>query len=163
MSTSQNVHARNDERVVFDAQIHGVDAANRAGWATMAVRQSYAVPVPTDCRSTAAGSIEATWQTQVRAKTAPRIMAEVTLEFIGCGDAFASGGRFQTCFLVRGSDRPFLIDCGASAPVALQRRGVESVRHLPRDRVAPARRSCRVGSPSSSWMRRTTGPGRSRS
>ncbi len=52
-------------------------------------------------------------------------MAEVTLEFIGCGDAFASGGRFQTCFLVRGSDRPFLIDCGASAPVALQRRGVD--------------------------------------
>jgi ribonuclease BN (tRNA processing enzyme) len=52
------------------------------------------------------------------------MMAAVTLEFIGCGDAFASGGRFHTCFLVRGSGRPFLIDCGASAPVALQRRGV---------------------------------------
>jgi ribonuclease BN (tRNA processing enzyme) len=51
--------------------------------------------------------------------------AAVTLEFIGCGDAFASGGRFHTCFLVRGSARPFLIDCGASAPVALQRRGVD--------------------------------------
>jgi ribonuclease BN (tRNA processing enzyme) len=52
----------------------------------------------------------------------------VTLEFIGCGDAFASGGRFQTCFLVRGSGRPFLIDCGASAPVALQRRGIDPSR-----------------------------------
>jgi ribonuclease BN (tRNA processing enzyme) len=55
-------------------------------------------------------------------------MAVVTLEFIGCGDAFASGGRFQTCFLVRGSGRPFLIDCGASAPVALQRRGIDPSR-----------------------------------
>jgi ribonuclease BN (tRNA processing enzyme) len=54
-----------------------------------------------------------------------RSMAVVTLEFIGCGDAFASGGRFQTCFLVRGTGGPFLIDCGASAPVALQRRGVD--------------------------------------
>ena len=54
-----------------------------------------------------------------------RTMAPLTLEFIGCGDAFASGGRFQTCFLVRGGDRPVLIDCGASAPVALQQRGVD--------------------------------------
>jgi ribonuclease BN (tRNA processing enzyme) len=54
-----------------------------------------------------------------------RTMAAVTLDFIGCGDAFASGGRFQTCFLVRGTGRPCLIDCGASAPVALQQRGVD--------------------------------------
>jgi ribonuclease BN (tRNA processing enzyme) len=52
-------------------------------------------------------------------------MEPVTLEFIGCGDAFASGGRFHTCLLARGSGPPFLIDCGASAPVALQRRGVD--------------------------------------
>jgi ribonuclease BN (tRNA processing enzyme) len=49
----------------------------------------------------------------------------VTLEFIGSGDAFASGGRFQTCFLVRRGRQPLLIDCGASAPVALQQRGVD--------------------------------------
>ena len=52
-------------------------------------------------------------------------MPAVTLEFIGCGDAFASGGRFQTCFLVRTAGRAFLIDCGASAPVALQQGGVD--------------------------------------
>jgi ribonuclease BN (tRNA processing enzyme) len=55
-------------------------------------------------------------------------MAVVTLEFVGCGDAFASGGRFQTCFLVRGSGAPVLIDCGASAPVALQRGGIDPSR-----------------------------------
>ena len=51
-------------------------------------------------------------------------MAAVTLEFIGCGDAFASGGRFQTCFLVRGSGRalPDRLRRVGSA-VALQRRG----------------------------------------
>jgi ribonuclease BN (tRNA processing enzyme) len=49
----------------------------------------------------------------------------VRLEFIGCGDAFGSGGRSHTCMLVRGAGRPFLIDCGASAPVALQARGVD--------------------------------------
>ena len=37
-------------------------------------------------------------------------MSAVTLEFIGCGDAFGSGGRFQTCFLVRTNGRPFLIE-----------------------------------------------------
>jgi len=52
-------------------------------------------------------------------------MAELTLEFIGCGDAFSSGGRVQTCFLVRGAGAPFLIDCGASAPLALQRREID--------------------------------------
>ena len=52
-------------------------------------------------------------------------MPGVRLEFIGCGDAFGSGGRSHTCMLVRGAGRPFLIDCGASAPVALQARGVD--------------------------------------
>jgi ribonuclease BN (tRNA processing enzyme) len=48
----------------------------------------------------------------------------VTLEFLGSGDAFGTGGRFHTCQLVRGPSLLALIDCGASAPVALQQRGV---------------------------------------
>jgi ribonuclease BN (tRNA processing enzyme) len=48
----------------------------------------------------------------------------VSFEFLGTGDAFASGGRFSTCHLVRSPDICALIDCGAAAPVALQRRGV---------------------------------------
>ncbi len=43
---------------------------------------------------------------------------------IGSGDAFGSGGRFNTCFMVEG-DSTFLIDCGASSPVALRARGVD--------------------------------------
>jgi ribonuclease BN (tRNA processing enzyme) len=42
----------------------------------------------------------------------------------GSGDAFGSGGRFQTCLLLRGAGRLFLIDCGASSLIAMKRAGV---------------------------------------
>jgi ribonuclease BN (tRNA processing enzyme) len=48
----------------------------------------------------------------------------VSLEVIGCADAFGSGGRFQSCFLVTTEGEQVLVDCGASAPVALQLRNV---------------------------------------
>lgn len=44
---------------------------------------------------------------------------------LGCGDAFGSGGRFNTCFLVETSRSAFLIDCGASSLVAMRRFGVD--------------------------------------
>jgi ribonuclease BN (tRNA processing enzyme) len=43
------------------------------------------------------------------------------LRFVGCGDAFGSGGRFSTCFQVTGDRVNFLIDCGASSLPALKR------------------------------------------
>jgi len=46
------------------------------------------------------------------------------LRFVGCGDAFGSGGRFNTCFHVRGANVNFLIDCGASSLPALKRFGI---------------------------------------
>lgn len=46
-------------------------------------------------------------------------------QFIGCGDAFGSGGRFNTCFQVVGQNCNFLIDCGASSLPALKRQGVD--------------------------------------
>ncbi len=46
------------------------------------------------------------------------------LQFVGCGDAFGSGGRFNTCFHVTGRQSNFLIDCGASSLVALKQAGV---------------------------------------
>jgi len=44
----------------------------------------------------------------------------VQLKFIGCGDAFGSNGRFNTCFHVTGQKANFLIDCGASSLIALK-------------------------------------------
>jgi ribonuclease BN (tRNA processing enzyme) len=46
------------------------------------------------------------------------------LQFVGCGDAFGSGGRFNTCFHVSGERINFLIDCGASSLPALKRLGI---------------------------------------
>jgi len=43
------------------------------------------------------------------------------LRFVGCGDAFGSGGRFNTCFHITGEHVNFLIDCGASSLPALKR------------------------------------------
>jgi ribonuclease BN (tRNA processing enzyme) len=47
---------------------------------------------------------------------------------LGSGDAFGSGGRFQTCLYLE-SDEPdathLLIDCGASSLIAMKRFGVE--------------------------------------
>lgn len=47
------------------------------------------------------------------------------LQFVGCGDAFGSGGRFNTCFHVLGEQANFLIDCGASSLIALKRLGID--------------------------------------
>jgi ribonuclease BN (tRNA processing enzyme) len=43
------------------------------------------------------------------------------LQFVGCGDALGSGGRFNTCFHATGERVNFLIDCGASSLPALKR------------------------------------------
>jgi len=43
------------------------------------------------------------------------------LQFIGCGDAFGSGGRFNTCFHLTGERVNVLIDCGATSLLALKR------------------------------------------
>lgn len=47
------------------------------------------------------------------------------VKFLGCGDAFGSGGRFNTCFLVDRGESSFLIDCGASAMISIRRFGVD--------------------------------------
>jgi ribonuclease BN (tRNA processing enzyme) len=47
------------------------------------------------------------------------------LRFIGSGNAFGSGGRFNTCLLVTAAESRFLIDCGASSLVALRQAAVD--------------------------------------
>ncbi len=43
------------------------------------------------------------------------------LTVIGCGDAFGSGGRMQTSYLVEAGATRFLIDCGASTLIGFNR------------------------------------------
>lgn len=47
------------------------------------------------------------------------------LTVLGCGDAFGSGGRLQTCYHLSVSGRELLIDCGATALIGMQRQGID--------------------------------------
>jgi ribonuclease BN (tRNA processing enzyme) len=51
--------------------------------------------------------------------------AALKLQFIGCGDAFGSGGRFNTCFHLTGERTSLLIDCGASSLIAMKQLGID--------------------------------------
>lgn len=50
-------------------------------------------------------------------------MAKIT--FVGTGDAFGSGGRMNTCFLVETGGLVFAIDFGATSLPALKGQGIE--------------------------------------
>lgn len=52
-------------------------------------------------------------------------MTAVTVQFLGSGDAFASGGRFQACISVRSERAHVLLDCGTSSLVAMRQLGVD--------------------------------------
>ncbi len=47
------------------------------------------------------------------------------IRFLGSGDAFGSGGRFQTCILLESESHRCLLDCGASSLIALKRAAVD--------------------------------------
>ena len=48
-----------------------------------------------------------------------------TVRFVGSGDSFGSGGRFQTCILVDAGGMRFTMDFGASSLVALRQQGID--------------------------------------
>lgn len=52
-------------------------------------------------------------------------MGHVEVCFVGSGDAFGSGGRFQTCFAIRTTGDLFLVDCGASSLIAMRQQKIE--------------------------------------
>lgn len=47
------------------------------------------------------------------------------LTVIGSGDAFGSGGRYNTCFLIEALGKKVLLDFGASSLVALKARAID--------------------------------------
>jgi len=52
-------------------------------------------------------------------------MSEFGVQFLGSGDAFGCGGRFNACIYVQTPSSCFLLDCGASSLIALKRFGVD--------------------------------------
>jgi ribonuclease BN (tRNA processing enzyme) len=53
---------------------------------------------------------------------------KMRLQFIGCGDAFGSGGRANTCFHVTGAKTNFLFDCGASTLPAMKAHNIDRLK-----------------------------------
>ena len=47
------------------------------------------------------------------------------LHILGCGDAFGSGGRHQSAYLIEAADRLFLLDCGPAALFAMKRAAID--------------------------------------
>ncbi|MEJ1156922.1 MBL fold metallo-hydrolase [Prosthecomicrobium sp. N25] len=47
------------------------------------------------------------------------------IHFVGTGDAFGTGGRFNTCFHLTAGGTNMLVDCGASAFYALKQTGLD--------------------------------------
>lgn len=47
------------------------------------------------------------------------------LTIAGSGDAFGSGGRLNTCFLLETAKATLLVDCGASSLPALKKQGID--------------------------------------
>src|SRR6266498_5469680 len=53
------------------------------------------------------------------------MMIRVQVRFVGSGDAFGSGGRWQTCIRIASGGQVMLIDCGATSLVALKAQGLD--------------------------------------
>jgi ribonuclease BN (tRNA processing enzyme) len=47
------------------------------------------------------------------------------VRFVGSGDAFGSGGRWQTCIHLSGDGQVLLVDCGATSLTALRAQGLD--------------------------------------
>jgi ribonuclease BN (tRNA processing enzyme) len=48
------------------------------------------------------------------------------LTVIGCGDAFGSGGRLQSAYLIEVAGRNLLLDCGASTMIGINNLGIDA-------------------------------------
>ncbi len=52
-------------------------------------------------------------------------MGNIEVCFLGSGDAFGSGGRLQSCILLKTGQQQMLLDCGASALTGMARFGAD--------------------------------------
>ena len=53
-------------------------------------------------------------------------MGQLSVSFLGSGDAFNAQGRHHAAYFVRGADAALLLDCGATALASLKRDGISA-------------------------------------
>ncbi len=69
----------------------------------------------------------------------PAAAGTVRLRFLGSGDNFGSGGRFQACIHVDTGATRFLMDCGASSLIPMKRAGISTGRDRSHPGLPPPR------------------------
>ncbi len=52
-------------------------------------------------------------------------MSSIIVRILGCGDAFCSGARLQTCFHVSTPHHTMLLDCGSTVLLAMQQQNID--------------------------------------
>ncbi|MGP8051755.1 MAG: MBL fold metallo-hydrolase [Desulfobaccales bacterium] len=52
-------------------------------------------------------------------------MSKITVQFLGTGDAFGSGGKFQPYIHIKLSDESYMLDFGASSLIAMKRWNID--------------------------------------
>jgi ribonuclease BN (tRNA processing enzyme) len=52
-------------------------------------------------------------------------MSRITVQFLGTGDAFGSGGRFQPCIHIELLNESYMLDFGASSLIAMKRWNID--------------------------------------
>src|SRR5262249_39798287 len=77
------------------------------------------------CRTWTGGTGRSRRGRAPRRKDQIRKARAMRLTVVGCGDAFGSGGRLQTSYLVEAAGTRFLIDCGASVLIGFNRLGLD--------------------------------------
>jgi ribonuclease BN (tRNA processing enzyme) len=60
------------------------------------------------------------------ADVSPAVTGKIAIRFLGSGDNFGSGGRFQACICLDTGRSRFLVDCGASSLIAMNRSGIST-------------------------------------
>jgi hypothetical protein len=65
------------------------------------------------------------------------------IRFVGGGDTFGSGGRWQTCIHLSCSGQAVLVDCGATSLAALKAQGLDARRTV----LTHMSTACSPGSP----------------
>lgn len=81
-------------------------------------------------RKAVAGTFDPFFASLLSVDSVPRAlyaapMSDITVQFIGTGDAFGSGGRLQTCILVDAPGIRFAIDFGATSLVGLRQQNID--------------------------------------
>ncbi len=56
---------------------------------------------------------------------AERRVVTLRIRFVGSGDAFGSGGRYQACIWMEADGFRWLVDCGATSLLAMRRDGLD--------------------------------------